>query len=622
MGCVLSSGSREAEPDESHAGGRTAPDGSFTQSKTKPRRSITGTAVGRRKVFSGSRLDGEGGNSAPKKTQKTEADRNQLRAALCEGTLLGALVSQELDEMIDYMDVVVLRNAQEVDLGGCLCVVLEGEVQAGSGEKVSDRVSRKYTVGAVFGQVGLFDDSGTTGGLHVLASKPSRVCKLPGTAYRRGMEFSRQAHIKANMKLLNTIPIFAKLSITERLQISDASAVRPFRIDEVLIREGEAGEHFFILRSGGAAVTRGTQADGTPKRIDYKYPGDYFGEAALLENKPRNATIVAAEAGTEALCIDKALFDQRLLGPLSEIMDRSEKTIQQQMLVSVPLLSQLTAEGRDALIGRLKLETFKDGATVFEQGAIGDRLFIIKSGEVAVSTKSSVDKKVTQLETLRTGQYFGERALVKEEPRMASTKAVGKVECYSLSKADFVALELASDIAWSRRWDMEDTKDVSQLKVIKALGAGAFGTAWLVKHTKNDRQYALKTLEKHTVKRQNWTSVVVREKDLLQSLSPHPCVITMHNAFQSPTQLFMLMELAPGGELFQVLEKFHRFPVEHARFYAGCVALAVGHLHRHDIIFRDLKPENLLLSETVRELTSNSPSPHLTAVIWCCCLIC
>jgi len=99
------------------------------------------------------------------------------------------------------------------------------------------------------------------------------------------------------------------------------------------------------------------------------------------------------------------------------------------------------------------------------------------------------------------------------------------------------------------------------------------------------------------VKRQNWTSVIVREKDILAHLQPHPCVITMFNSFQSPQQLFMLMELASGGELFQLLEKFERFPDVQARFYCGCVVLAIGHLHKYGIVFRDLKPENLLLTE-------------------------
>lgn len=47
-----------------------------------------------------------------------------------------------------------------------------------------------------------------------------------------------------------------------------------------------------------------------------------------------------------------------------------------------------------------------------------------------------------------------------------------------------------------------------------------------------------------------------------------------------------------------MLERFKKFEPDHARFYCGCVVLAIGHLHKHGVIFRDLKPENLLLMGT------------------------
>ena len=70
---------------------------------------------------------------------------------------------QELNELIDYMEVVVMQQGQKCDLGGCLCVVLEGEVERSSGTHSNDEsggVSQKHIAGAVFGQVGLFDNSG------------------------------------------------------------------------------------------------------------------------------------------------------------------------------------------------------------------------------------------------------------------------------------------------------------------------------------------------------------------------------------------------------------------------------------------------------------------------------
>ena len=569
----------------------------------------------RRKVFSNSRMGDRDEGKLPHKHAKSQADVLVIRKALQEQTILSALAEYDLDEMIQFMDVINLRKGQAAEMAGCLCVVLEGAVMIGfSSDSFKQKVgqsdeSDRHEAGSAFGQFGLVHDSlrSSNGSILVRAVDDSngsqtRICKLPGSAYRTCMEFSRQAQIKANMRLLASIPIFAKLSNPERVHISDSSQVKTYAKGEVIVQEGEPGEWFYILRSGGAAVTRGTDRDGEPQRIDYKYAGDYFGEAALLEDAPRNATVTADEARTEALVVGREIFNQRLLGPLKDIMDRSMQTIQQQMIVTVPLLSQLTAEKRMRLGECLQRETFQDGQYIFRQNDSGDKLYIIISGEVSVLSSVQLNASLSgclqarEIDRLYSGQYFGERALVKDEPRMASVQATGKVELYSLSKAHFEGLEVRKTVAWSRRWDEEDTRDVAQLKVIKPLGSGAFGTAWLVRHKTHGRTYALKSLDKLTIKRQNWTSVVVREKDILARLPPHPCVITLHNAFQSPTQLFMLMELATGGELFALIEKFERFQLDTARFFAACVVLAIGHLHKHGVIFRDLKPENLLLT--------------------------
>lgn len=158
MGCLPSSVSRDAEPDE---GERITTESSTDRSSSSHWQRPA--AVRRRRLFSGSHRAFNGDGCAQKKTPKTEADRMSLLDALSEGTLLGALASQELNELIDYMEVVVMQQGQKCDLGGCLCVVLEGEVERSSGTHSNDEsggVSQKHIAGAVFGQVGLFDNSG------------------------------------------------------------------------------------------------------------------------------------------------------------------------------------------------------------------------------------------------------------------------------------------------------------------------------------------------------------------------------------------------------------------------------------------------------------------------------
>jgi serum/glucocorticoid-regulated kinase 2 len=97
----------------------------------------------------------------------------------------------------------------------------------------------------------------------------------------------------------------------------------------------------------------------------------------------------------------------------------------------------------------------------------------------------------------------------------------------------------------------------------------------------------------HLVKRRQIERTRTERKVL--SLVNHPFIMKLHYAFQSEDKLYLVLDYCPGGELFFHLSRFRRFPERVARFYAAELLLAIGHLHKRGIIYRDLKPENVLL---------------------------
>lgn len=76
----------------------------------------------------------------------------------------------------------------------------------------------------------------------------------------------------------------------------------------------------------------------------------------------------------------------------------------------------------------------------------------------------------------------------------------------------------------------------------------------------------------------------------------HDATVHLHWAFQTKSSLFLVMEYCPGGELSAHLRRAGRFPEQVASFYAAEIVLALEHLHLHGVVYRDLKPENLLLT--------------------------
>ncbi|GAX22565.1 ribosomal protein S6 kinase alpha-1/2/3/6 [Fistulifera solaris] len=146
--------------------------------------------------------------------------------------------------------------------------------------------------------------------------------------------------------------------------------------------------------------------------------------------------------------------------------------------------------------------------------------------------------------------------------------------------------------------NLEEKPDIQMfLPMLRVLGKGSFGKVVLVqKRTGKDRGglYAMKILRKsHLVKRRQIERTKTERKVL--SLVNHPFIMKLHFAFQSEDKLYLVLDYCPGGELFFHLSRFRRFPERVARFFAAELLLAIGHIHKRGIIFRDMKPENVLL---------------------------
>lgn len=86
----------------------------------------------------------------------------------------------------------------------------------------------------------------------------------------------------------------------------------------------------------------------------------------------------------------------------------------------------------------------------------------------------------------------------------------------------------------------------------------------------------------------------IAEREILEKLQ-HPFIVKLHYAFQTPKKLYFVMDFLNGGELFQHLKREVRFSEERTRFYIAEVILAIEFLHDNGVIYRDLKPENVLL---------------------------
>lgn len=173
----------------------------------------------------------------------------------------------------------------------------------------------------------------------------------------------------------------------------------------------------------------------------------------------------------------------------------------------------------------------------------------------------------------------------------------------------------ANEALSSVRWEHDSSRDaaasledeVSKPNLewfqpfLRVLGKGSFGKVILVRQNRNhanakkDGLFAMKILRKAHLLERRQIDRTNTERLVLEKACNHPFLMKMHYAFQTTEQLFLVLDYCPGGELFFHLSRYKRFPERVSKFYAAELLLALGHLHRSQIIYRDLKPENILL---------------------------
>ncbi|KAJ3047340.1 RAC-gamma serine/threonine-protein kinase [Rhizophlyctis rosea] len=133
---------------------------------------------------------------------------------------------------------------------------------------------------------------------------------------------------------------------------------------------------------------------------------------------------------------------------------------------------------------------------------------------------------------------------------------------------------------------------IADFEIHKVLGRGKFAKVLLCSQKSTQKVYAIKVLHKHSGDDENSR----QESQILRSVQ-HPFIVGLYYAFQSKERLYLVMEYINGGELYFHVSNFGRFSEERVRFYGAEILLAVDYLHEKDVVYRDLKLENILLAK-------------------------
>ena len=228
--------------------------------------------------------------------------------------------------------------------------------------------------------------------------------------------------------------LFSNLEQTDIKVVIDSMEEKVYKPEENIIVQGENGDCLFVIETGELNCFKRFTKDGEEKLVKQYGPGDAFGELALLYNAPRAATV---KAKTECVlwAVDRETFNNIVKEAAQKKREQYEN-----FLKSVDILSQVDAYELGQIADALKTCNYNAIDYVLKEGEMGDVFYIVVEGNAIATKTLEPGKPPVEVKSYVKGQYFGELALIKGEPRAANIVATTNLKLISLDRLSFKRL--------------------------------------------------------------------------------------------------------------------------------------------------------------------------------------
>jgi cAMP-dependent protein kinase regulator len=548
---------------------------------------------------------------APPRFRHSSDEKKLIRKALKKNFVFSDLTDRDLKPLVAAFETCTFEKDQVIiqqgDPGDFFYILASGKVSFFVNEI---EVGKTESVGASFGELALLYTCPRAAS--VVATKETQLFRVDQTTFRFILKSQTIKSGKEKTEILQGVSFLKDLTHTDLKKLSDAMTPFLFEKDQVLVKKGDTGDAFYLIQEGQVLI-KDISVGPTSYQDQTLGPGEYFGERALATSEPRAANIVGLTEGI-AFSIDRITFE-KVLGNMSRIILRAQDT---RKLLGIKVIADanLDAQQMSNLAQLISDKNFSSGQMIMLEGEeTKAALFLVRDGKVHL-------KSDTLDHVVERGGYFGHEMLVAGNAERVNAPYTVRaaldcvcgvltlVECQSVfevqgdcggsSSEPICDDELQHDDAPTEQYVPRTTAKLEDLELHTILGEGSFGQVWLVSECLPDnsrRPSALKIQAKSYLAEEGQIASVVEEKRIMMKMH-HPFIIKLFQTYQDKNLVYMLLELVQGGELFSVMHpgaEFCCLPEAQVKFYAMAIADALAYMHRGKYVFRDLKPENVMI---------------------------
>jgi cAMP-dependent protein kinase regulator len=255
--------------------------------------------------------------------QKSDDQRQRIKAAVERNFLFRQLDEEQYHDVVDAMAEKRVSSGEEVikqgGIGDYFYIVETGTLDVYVAKPgVAPVKVTSYGPGGSFGELALMYNAPRAA--TVTASSDCILWALDRVTFRRILMESTSKKRRMYEQFLERVPLLSSLEAYERHKIADSLESAQFEDGQVVIKQGDIGNSFYIIESGEARVLQKDE-QGQEHELPTLSTGAYFGELSLLSNRPRAATIIA-KGKLKCATLGKEAFD-RLLGPIIDIVKRN-----------------------------------------------------------------------------------------------------------------------------------------------------------------------------------------------------------------------------------------------------------------------------------------------------------